>query len=700
MMTATLSGIVDEFRKKIVLGDVIGQGGEGSIHALHAFPQRVVKLYHEPISEAHANKLRAMVQLQDKTLLSCAAWPLGLVFDASNPEVICGFMMPRVREAKSLHILYGPKTRREQFPKATFAFLVHTAMNVARLFAAAHSAGHVIGDVNHGNMLVSPQGTVWAIDCDSFQVKNGDNEWYGCDVGVMTHQPPELQQVQTFRGVTRTQNHDRFGLAVIIFQLLMMGRHPFAGKTSAKNDISLEQSIQTYRYVYGADAAVRGLTPPPTSIPIDRLPFAIQRLFDRAFSSMGSTNEARPTANDWLSALEACKRQLKTCPETNTHQFFNHRNSCVWCELKEQRGIDFFPDPDHESEHKDPVKANNTVALPSATPSTVNTLPPLKPKPTRADEHALWFKIQSFAAPSDKWPLPRLSECRNGPTERIGRWRKQYRGIQIGSAVIGLAGGFVPVYAWISNLPMLAATSICSVLGSAITLGIGSLTATWWMRKKIRTERALAEMNWHEIRRSARAQALLQRKSYEQVIDALAEIRTAIVELPEYRMHRMNEWLGQLPDRQLKTFLSQYRLSDAKINGIGDGRKMTLESYGIETAGDLEHTNLKNVPGIGASVFQLLMDWRSGIAEQFVPDLRAGLSRHDHMLLDREVAVRRDGLLRKLESGVRQLEELLELQLELRQKIEETIRETGHELSAWMLDEFEMFPKKNKKKKK
>lgn len=51
---------------------------------------------------------------------------------------------------------------------------------------------------------------------------------FHCDVGVPLWTPPELQG-RDFRGLTRTKNHDRFGLAVLMFQLLFMGRHPFAG---------------------------------------------------------------------------------------------------------------------------------------------------------------------------------------------------------------------------------------------------------------------------------------------------------------------------------------------------------------------------------------------------------------------------------------------------------------------------------------
>ena len=94
------------------------------------------------------------------------------------------------------------------------------SMNCAAAFDAIHSKSHVIGDVNQGNVLVSQRGTVFLIDCDSFQV-SAHGKLFLCEVGVPQFTPPELQG-RNFRGIQRTANHDRFGLALIIFHLLFM----------------------------------------------------------------------------------------------------------------------------------------------------------------------------------------------------------------------------------------------------------------------------------------------------------------------------------------------------------------------------------------------------------------------------------------------------------------------------------------------
>ncbi len=88
------------------------------------------------------------------------------------------------------------------------------------------------------------------IDCESFQwTANGKR--FACEVGVETFTPPELQG-KNFREVIRTINHDSFGLAVMVFLLLFMGRHPFAGRFLGRGDMPIPRAISEFRFAYSA----------------------------------------------------------------------------------------------------------------------------------------------------------------------------------------------------------------------------------------------------------------------------------------------------------------------------------------------------------------------------------------------------------------------------------------------------------------
>jgi DNA-binding helix-hairpin-helix protein with protein kinase domain len=221
------SRLLDERGNAVAIAKELGRGGEGAVFDVAGQPGIVAKIYLKPPSNQHAAKLSAMAGMASASLLKVAAWPTGTLHDTSG--AIAGFTMPKVGGHKPIFQLYLPKPRLQAFPKADWRFLIHAATNTARAFATVHSSGLVIGDVNHGNLVVADDATVQMIDCDSFQVSSRGQTWF-CTVGVGTHQPPEMQGRDSYAGVVRTPNHDNFGLAVIIFQLLCMARHPFAGR--------------------------------------------------------------------------------------------------------------------------------------------------------------------------------------------------------------------------------------------------------------------------------------------------------------------------------------------------------------------------------------------------------------------------------------------------------------------------------------
>ena len=54
-----------------------------------------------------------------------------------------------------------------------------------------------------------------------------------------------------------------------------------------------------------------------------------------------------------------------------------------------------------------------------------------------------------------------------------------------------------------------------------------------------------------------------------------------------------------------------------RIRGIGNSRKLTLKSYGIETAADIDYYKITNISGFGPSTANLLLDWRKRVEAKF-----------------------------------------------------------------------------------
>ncbi|MGD9636319.1 MAG: hypothetical protein AB7U97_23760, partial [Pirellulales bacterium] len=253
--------LYDAISQPVKLGDEVGRGGEGSVFEIDGNPSLVVKVYHKtPLPDDLVAKLRAMSAIWSPDLEKIAAWPRTILFDPVHRKPV-GLLMSKMEGARQLHELYGTTNRRRHFPDAGWHHLVLAARNAAAAFNTLHAAGIVVGDVNQGNLLVDNKMTVRMIDCDSFQVTR-DGKTFTCPVGSPHFTPPELQG-KKLRDVVRTVDHDRFGLATLIFHLLFVGRHPYAGRPRGLGDLSIEKAISEHRFAFSRNRAATQVDPPP-----------------------------------------------------------------------------------------------------------------------------------------------------------------------------------------------------------------------------------------------------------------------------------------------------------------------------------------------------------------------------------------------------------------------------------------------------
>src|SRR5208337_2092846 len=246
----------------------------------------------------------------------------------------------KIADAEPIHKVYGPTHRKETFPHADWRFLVRAAKNLAAAFYVIHQYGYVIGDVNEGNILVNDRACVRLIDCDSFQVRSRE-QIYCCEVGVAQFTPPEIQKSGNFR-LERTANHDNFGLAILIFQLLFLGRHPYAGVYSGKEDMPIGKAIAGFRFAYSKHAHTKAIAAPPNSVGLAIVPGELADLFERAFAERGTSPVGRPSAGDWWDLLDPLENKLRRCSADSVHHYYAGLSSCPWCRLEEVSGVLLF----------------------------------------------------------------------------------------------------------------------------------------------------------------------------------------------------------------------------------------------------------------------------------------------------------------------------------------------------------------------
>ncbi|HEY3111528.1 MAG TPA: hypothetical protein VGL23_22420 [Chloroflexota bacterium] len=596
----------------------IGQGGEGTVYEVDGWPELVAKLYHRPVAATQAAKLAAMAALQTQHLRRVAAWPLDTLHERPGGAVR-GLLMPRVTSRKPIHQLYGPRSRLAEFPRADWRFLVRVATNLARAFAVVHAHGQVVGDVNQDNILVAPDGTVRLIDCDSFQIVRGD-ERFPCEVGVSMFQPPELQGLRSFRGLVRTVDHDNFGLAVLVFHLLMLGRHPFVGSYDGGGEMPVERAIGELRFAYGRRSAERRMRPPPLAPSLDALSPAVGRLFERAFSPEAARGGQRPSAASWALALDGLWHELVACPSNPGHVFQFRLPTCPWCRIERRAGTTLFPSPTRAG-------------------------------PAGFDLAGAWAAIEAVAGPG---PAPDLPDPASLPPARPSaraRCRRPRRALAALAALIALAG----LASWAVGYPIGGPTSLSSgLIGASLAWLVWSARSQ--RRGGARRARQRARDDWLEVaaRWAYEAGDALFLKKRRRLEDARAEY----LDLPASHRRRLQRLEAGLQERQRTRFLERHAIASAGIKGLGPEREAMLGSCGIETAADVSEDRLREVAGFSCQLRQQILDWRRQVELGFVFDPGQGIDRRDLTELGQEVQAARRRLEQMLRHGATDLRAL------------------------------------------
>jgi len=376
----------------------LGAGGEARVLALSGDDSLVAKLYHQP-TLAKARKVALMMEEPPELDASAArlAWPRDLLFDGSG--AFAGFLMPRA-EGPRVFELYNPVTRRRTAPMADYAFLLRAAANVAAAFEALHARGYVIGDVNESNLLVADDASVTLVDTDSLQVRDpADGAVHRSRVGKAEFTPPELQG-RSFGDFDRSPEHDRFGLAVLLFLLLMEGTHPFAGRLDDGREMPpIEERIRRGLFPHDDHAEIR---PPRLAPDFSLLAPGLRVLFVRCFEDGHADPSARPTAAEWRAALAEAEAKLVACDVNPRHRHGRHLGSCPWCA---RMAVLRVPDPFPADARTAPGRPARILAPPASTAGVASQpIPPASTAGTGAQPTA-----PASAAGAASRPIPPAS---------------------------------------------------------------------------------------------------------------------------------------------------------------------------------------------------------------------------------------------------------------------------------------------------
>ena len=604
--------LLDEHGRELRLGEKLGEGGEGAVYRLSSATEIAIKVYKAPLTHERVAKIRALSSLGQSEVKKFTAWPIGLVLDQSgNPR---GLILPVVDRAKDIHHLYSPRSRRDHFPEANWRFLVHTAMNLARAFGAIHHLGLVIGDVNHGSVLVAQDGTVRLIDVDSFQVPLPGRTPLLCTVAVPLFQPPELYGADLSKQV-RTPNHDAFGLAVLIFQLLLQGRHPFAGRYLGPGDMPIERAIPEHRFAFSRNAASYQMERPPNALGLGILTPDVAELFESAFAPDAATRK-RPSAAVWAAALDGLKTSLARCPRNASHEYVKTLQSCPWCLFEGRTSVFLF-------------------GVPSA-PAAASA---------ESEYTALIAQIRAIKRPSPVHARQVTTPVAPAAAAAEVAKREMSSTLALVAGILTILGGFV-------------AMAGSSGAGWLLIIVGGTAIATGTRAERARRQPWIHAFKQARTEQAAATEALRVANTFPGVTRAQQSVKAAMAEwdsLPGLRTRKFQELERNKRNEQMRQHLDRHLIENASISGIGPSRIATLSAFGIDTAADIDARRVSQVPQFGEVLTGRLVAWRHSVERRFVFDASKPLPKEAVARVEKEIADQRRKCLEALRQSGRAL---------------------------------------------
>ncbi len=330
--------------RRYKLVEQLNQGRQGAVFAIED-ADILVKVCLPPRSR-HSEDLRKHLRLLTRRNLEADALVLPR---AVLDEPYLGYVMERIDDAVALSHLVYPSDRNANWHTSTGGLRrrLRIGSELARTFQQIHRNGLCYVDLSWQNVLVpsdSMKTSVKLIDPDNLIIPGTSlTEVIGTEGFIA----PELLKESRF------PNHasDRWSLAVAIFYLLVLN-HPFFGDQVLEGEPELEEIALRGELPF-IDSRDNKQNSSNRGLPRGRvLTRRLRELCQQAFEPGVLDPWARPSSEEWLSALEEAADQTALCPKCGATSYLPEMRRatfvCDWCGLNIPRPIElgfFDADP-------------------------------------------------------------------------------------------------------------------------------------------------------------------------------------------------------------------------------------------------------------------------------------------------------------------------------------------------------------------
>ena len=294
------------------------------------------RIVRTPYTESMKRLIQDMIDSSVGKNTQFLAWPKEVLIEEKNR--FAGYTMPYF-DGNPLSSAYLDQN-------LSWKNRVILAKDLAAAVKNVHDMDHFVCHIDN-SAKYDTDGKLTLIKCEYYQitVPNDKNHFYYSRCGGSAdYIAPELQEYYGFYSYTKEE--DYFALAVIIFQLLSYGIHPFAvhyiGKES-ENEYTIVNNIISGRCILFPETC-KGHPIEKTAeylFDLDKtLPPDICDLFKRTFVYGHKDPKMRATAEEWHNALSELLLNLKQCERNPMHYYHKDLEKCPWCLNEEIISVD------------------------------------------------------------------------------------------------------------------------------------------------------------------------------------------------------------------------------------------------------------------------------------------------------------------------------------------------------------------------
>ncbi len=283
-----------------------------------------------------------MINLAKTQDTSYLAWPKEMLYDDRNR--FSGFTMPRINGV----VLSDTSD-------LSWKKKIILARELSKAVCKFHKMGHITaGDFKLSNVMYDDSnGNLTLIDCDSFQIRKNDKTAFPSGVkGDAEYVAPEKQKESKGLLCVYTKESDYFSLAIIIYQLLSSGFHPFHSKYLGED----EDEEANYSRTKNISNGICPIFPETCKDPVtgESLPVGIIKhfplypdevfspqiceLFRKTFIDGYANPKKRATAEEWSNALNDLQNNLEKCKiNEKEHRYYKNLEKCPFCLIEERQ---------------------------------------------------------------------------------------------------------------------------------------------------------------------------------------------------------------------------------------------------------------------------------------------------------------------------------------------------------------------------